>query len=141
MDTLFLTDIAVMDHVKNALPMIRYACYIALGAFAGYVIYKRISNKVITYLEVQKWAESICVPGDICHISRLSVVPDEVQRQIHKELGIQQIINGYRYDGSVFVTITDSQNNIKNTSYFMGKELDKELSDALSAEIEHRITF
>ena len=141
MDTLFLTDVAVMEHIKNALPIIRYACYSVVGAIFAYVIYKRITNKVITYFEVQKWAESVCVQGDICHISRVSDIPEQVQKQIRKELGLQQIINGYRYHGSVFVTITDGQNNIKNTSYFMGKELDKELSDALSVEIEHRITF
>lgn len=139
--SILLENISIVELVKNSLPYVRLACYAALGAFTAYVIYKRMTNKVITYFEIQKWAESVCVPGDICHISRLSAIPYEVQKQIHKELGMQQIINGYRYDGSVFVTITDSQNNIKNTSYFMGKELDKELSDALSAEIEHRITF
>ncbi len=139
--SILLENISIAGLVQYCLPYLRYACYVALVAFAFYVIYKRMANKVITYLEVQKWAESVCVPGDICHISRLSAIPYEVQKQIRKELGMQQIINGYRFDGSVFVTITDSQNNIKNTSYFMGKELDKELSDALSAEIEHRITF
>lgn len=138
---MLLNDISFMEIVKNYFPIVRYVCYAAVGAFAVYIVYKRITNKVITYLEVQKWAESVCAPGDICHISRLSVVPEEVQKQIHKELGMQQIINGYRSEGSVLVTITDSQNSIKNTSYFMGKELDKELTDALSAEIEHRITF
>lgn len=138
---LLLNDIIIMKFVKGCLPFVRYVCYTVIGAFAVYVIYKRISNKVITYLEVQKWAESVCVSGDICHISRVSVIPEEVQKQIRKELGMQQIINGYHFDGSVLVTITDGQNNIKNTSYFMGKGLDKELSDVLATEIEHRITF
>ena len=136
-----LNDISFMEILKNYLPIVRYVCYVAIAGCSLYIAYKRISNKVITYLEVQKWAESVCVPGDICHISRLSVVPKEVQKQIQKELGMHQIINGYRPEGSVLVTITDSQNNIKNTSYFMGKKLNKELSDALSVEIEHRITF
>lgn len=139
--SILLENISIVELVKNVLPYVRYACYAALSAFAVYIIYKRMSNKVITYLEIQKWAESVCVSGDICHISRVSAMPEVVQKQIRKELGTQQIINGYRYDESVFVTITDSQNNIKNTSYFMGKELDKELSDALTAEKEHRITF
>ena len=138
---ILLENISIVELVKNSLPYVRYACYAVFGAFAVYIIYKRIANKVITYFEVQKWAESVCVPGDICHISRVSSIPEEVQKQIRKELGVQQIINGYHYDGSVFVTITDSQNNIKNTSYFMGKGLDKELTDALAVEIEHRITF
>lgn len=138
---LLLNNITFAESMKVVLPFVRYACYAALGGFAVYVIYKRLSNKVITYLEVQKWAESVCVSGDICHISRVSDVPEEVQKQIRKELGMQQIINGFRNEGSVLVSITDGQNNIKNTSYFMGKELDKELTNALAAEIEHRITF
>lgn len=138
---LFLENISVMELMKSFLPFVHYTCYIIIGGFAAYVVYKRSANKIISYLEVQKWAESVCVPGDICHISRVSAVPKEVQKQIRKELGMQQIINGYRFDGSVFVTITDGQNNIKNTSYFMGKKVDKELSDALAVEIEHRIIF
>lgn len=138
---LLLNNITIMEFLKECLPLVRYACYTVIGAFAAYVIYKRVSNKVITYLEIQKWAETVCVSGDICHLSRVSDVPEEVQKQIRKELGMQQIINGYHFDGSILVTITDGQNNIKNTSYFMGKELDKELSDVLAAEIEHRIIF
>ena len=137
----FIEDTSILQSIKDCLPYVRYACYLILGGFAVYVVYKRIANKVITYQDVLEWAKKVCVPGDICHISRISVIPEQVQKQIRKELGMQQIINGYRYDGSVFVTITDGQNNIRNTSYFMGKELDKELSDALSAEVEHRIIF
>jgi hypothetical protein len=130
-----------MELLKEFLPLVRYACYTILGGFAAFVAYKRIANKVITYQEVLDWAKTVCKPGDICHISRVSDIPEQVQNQIRRELGAQQIINGFNYNGSVFVTITDSQNNIKETSYFMGKELDKELSNALATEIEHRIAF
>lgn len=138
---LLLEDISIMELVKSCLPFVRYACYTIFGGFAAFVAYKRIANKVITYQEVLDWAKTVCVPGDICHISRVSDIPEQVQKQIRRELGAQQIVNGFRFDGSVFVTITDGQNNIKNTSYFMGKELDNELSNALAIEIEHRITF
>ena len=136
-----LENISIMELVKNSFPYMRYTCYTVLALFVVYVAYKRIANKIITYQEVFEWAKKVCVAGDICHISRVSVIPEEVQKQIHKELGVQQIINGYKYDGSVFVTITDSENNIKDTCYFMGKELDKDLANALAAEIEHCITF
>lgn len=131
----------IMEFVKTILPFVRPFCYLALGCFAAYVVYKRAANKVITYSEIQQFAESECVPGDICHISRISDVPEEIQKQIRSELGIQQIINGYRFDGSILVTITDSQGNIKDTSYFMGKQLDKDLLYVLSIKIDHRITF
>ena len=138
---LLLENISIIELVKSCLPFVRYACYTVLGGFAVFVAYKRIANKVITYQEVLDWAKTVCIPGDICHISRVSDIPEQVQYQIRRELGTQQLINGFRYDGSVFVTITDGQNNIKNTSYFMGKALDAELSNALAAEIEHRIIF
>ena len=130
-----------MDLAKSCIPYVRNICYTVLVLFAAYVAYKRIANKIITYQEILEWAKKICTAGDVCHISRISVIPEEVQTQIRKELGWQQIINGYRYDGSVFVTITDSENNIKDTCYFMGKQLDKDLTNALATEIEHCITF
>lgn len=138
---LLLEDMSIMELVKSCLPYVRYTCYAILAGFAAFVAYKRLANRVITYQEVLDWAKTICASGDICHISRVSDIPKEVQSQIRKELGVQQIINGFRYDCSVFVTITDRENNIKDTSYFMGKELDKELNNALAAEVEHRITF
>lgn len=138
---ILLSEVPFVETIKGFFPIVRQCCYVVIGGFAAYVAYKRIANKVITYQEVLDWAKSVCVSGDICHISRVSDIPKEVQCQIRKELGVQQIINGFRYDGSVFVTITDGENNIKETSYFMGKELDKELNNALTAEVEHRITF
>lgn len=138
---MLLENTSTMEFVKIIFPYIRYTCYIVFALFALYVIYKRIANKIITYQEIIEWAKVVCVSGDICHISRISVIPEKVQKQIHKELGMQQIINGYKYDESVFVTITDSENNIKDTCYFMGKQLDKDLANALAVEIEHCITF
>jgi hypothetical protein len=68
-------------------------------------------------------------------------MPSEVRKRVRRQNGAIQIINGYSEDASVVVIITDSDNNIKQTSYFMGKSLDKELSQALTNEVKHRIIF
>lgn len=113
--------------------------FIAVGVVL--ILIKRAKRKSVTYREIENWAKSICSKGDICHISILANMPSEVRNSVRKQNGTSQIINGYREDTSVFVTITDSDNNIKQTSFFMGKSLDKELTQALASEIEHRINF
>lgn len=112
---------------------------IAIGVIV--VLIKRAKGRIVTYKEVENWAKSVCSIGDICHISILANMPAEVKTSVRKQNGAAQIVNGYREDSSVFVTITDADNNIKQTSYFMGKSLDKELTQALTNEVEHRIRF
>lgn len=112
---------------------------IALGAIS--LIYCRIRKKVITYREIETWAKSVCGNGDICHISILSNMPDEIKANVRRQNGARQILNGYKDESSIFVTVTDNNGNIKNTCYFMGKSLDNELKMALSSAIEHRIIF
>lgn len=112
---------------------------IAIGVIV--ILVKRAKRRTVTYREIENWAKSVCSSGDICHISILANMPSEVRASVRKQNGMAQIANGYREDTSVFVTITDSDNNIKQTSYFMGKSLDTELSQALTNEVEHRIRF
>lgn len=112
---------------------------IAIGAVI--ILFKRAKGRTVTYREIENWAKSICSNGDICHISILANMPPEVRASVRKQNGTSQIANGYKEDNSVFVTITDPDNNIKETSFFMGKSLDKELTQALSNEVEHRIIF
>lgn len=125
----------------TTMKIIQPVCYtlLALGAIA--ILIKRGQKRTVTYREIENWARSQCTQGDICHISILSNMPEQVKATVRKQNGFSQMLNGYKEDSSVFVTITDSSNNIKSTHFFMGKSLDKELSAALSSEIEHRIKF
>lgn len=125
-------------HLMN---YIRPICYtmLAIGVIA--VLIKRGQKRTVTYHEIENWARSVCSRGDICHISILANMPEEVKANVRKQNGASQLLNGYKEGTSIFVTITDADNNIKNTSFFMGKSLDRELESALSSEIEHRITF
>lgn len=112
---------------------------IALGIIA--ILIKRCQKRTVTYQEIVNWACSVCVNGDICHISILANMPEQVKKSVRQQNGFSQVLNGYREDTSVFVTITDDDNNIKSTHFFMGKAIDFELSAALSSEVEHRIKF
>ena len=125
-------------HLMN---YIRPICYTVLAIGVIAVLIERGQKKTVTYHEIENWARSVCSRGDICHISILANMPEEVKANVRKQNGASQLLNGYKEDTSVFVTITDADNNIKNTSFFMGKSLDRELESALSSEIEHRITF
>ena len=125
-------------HLMN---YIRPICYAVLAIGVVTVIIKRCQKRIVTYREIENWAKSICFHDDICHISLLSNMPEQVKASVRKQNGASQILRGYREDSSVFVTVTDADNNIKNTTFFMGKALDKELESALSSEIEHRIKF
>lgn len=125
-------------HLMN---YIRPICYTVLAIGVIAILIKRGQKRTVTYREIENWARSVCSRGDICHISILANMPVEVKANVRKKNGTSQLLNGYKEDTSVFVTITDADNNIKNTSFFMGKSLDRELESALSSEIEHRITF
>lgn len=130
-----------MMETINIMSYIKSICLSLIAIGVILILFKRAKRRIVTYREIEDWAKGVCAKGDICHISRLSDMPSEVRVSVRKQNGAAQIINGYKENSSVFVTITDSENNVKHTSYFMGKSLDKELMQALNNEIEHRITF
>ena len=106
----------------------------SLVAFAAiYLTYKRCSPRIVTLDEVQDWAEHNCAKGQICNISRVSVMPLEIQKQVRREIGFAQVINGYKMDQSIFVVVTDSNGNIIKHHYILGKKLDQDLSNALTS--------
>lgn len=125
-------------HIMN---YIRPVCYTAIALCAAAIIFKRCQKREVTYREIEEWARSVCSEGDNCNISRLSNMPSKVRESVRKQNGLSQIISGYKEDTSVFVIVTDAAGNVKNTSFFMGKSLDRELQIALSSATIHRIKF
>ncbi len=109
---------------------------------AGFVIIfiKRAMQKVITFKEISDWATSECSSGNVCTICILSKMPNEVRKSVRKSNGIMQIVNGYREDTSIFIAVSDSNDEIIKTYVFMGKSLDKELTQALSNSDILRLT-
>lgn len=128
-----------MIETAHIISYIKPVCLSVIAIGVILILVKRAKKRVITYREVEEWAKRVLDEGDICHISRLSDMPNEIRSSVRQQNGVGQIINGYKEDYSLFVTITDSENNIKNTSFFMGKSLDEELQKALSNVVEHRI--
>lgn len=131
----------MLEHLHSILQIIRYLCYTVLCGFSVYVIYKRLSKKVISYQEIKQWFDSTGVPGDTCHIYRMSSLPEEEQKRIRRELGFQQIINGFKFDTSLVATIKNGKGQIKDYHYFMGKELDGALIAKLANEGVCQIMF
>ena len=58
-------------------------------------------------------------------------MPNEVRKQVQYEIGFKRVLNGYKDETSIFVTILDDTNNIISSSYFLGTRLDEELKIAL----------
>lgn len=101
----------------------------------SFIAYRRLQKKIITFKEVKEWAETYKGKGENCFVSKLSAMPVEVRKQVQKEIGFQRILNGYKDETSIFVTVTDINNNVITSYYFLGTELDEELVLALSSGI------
>lgn len=119
------------EMIRCILPYVKYACWtIMIGGFA-YLAYRRSRAKIVTLKEITDWANENKTLGTDLFVSRLSVVPTEVCKAIHKELGAQIILNGYKDETSVLATITDVNHNVVKSFSFMGTKLDEELTLAM----------
>lgn len=96
------------------------------------IIANRIKNKVITFKEISNWATKESSAGDTCSVCILSNMPKEVRRTVRRQNGFSQVLNGYKEETSVFAVITNTDNEIIKTCFFMGKGLDDELTKAFA---------
>ncbi len=96
------------------------------------IIVNRIKKKIITFKEISNWATNESSIGDTCTVCILSNMPKEVRQSVRRQNGFSQVLNGYKEKASVFAVITNNDNEIKKTCYFMGKGLDDELSKAFA---------
>ena len=113
------------------MPFVKNLCwYIIIGGVV-YLLYRRNRQTIVTFKEVKEWAETYKGKGKNCFVSKLSVMPEEVRKQVQKEIGLQRIINGYKDETSIFATVTDANNNVITSYYFLGTKLDEELVLAL----------
>ena len=123
---------SVIDYIKPI-------CWSVLTVGVCTILFKRTRKRLVSFSEIEDWIRSVCLKGDVCHISLLANMPDAVRKGVRKQNGIAQVVNGYKEKCSIFATITDAENNIKTTKCFMGKELDNELQQALSHVVELRL--
>jgi len=117
--------------IATLLPYIRYVCWGIIVGCGIFLIYRRSTKKVVTYSQVRSLANSLKKIGTNMFVSKLSVMPDETKKAVKKQLGIQTVINGYKDEGSVFLTVTDVEGKIVYTDYIMGTCLDDELEVAM----------
>lgn len=117
--------------IKIVLPYIKGVSWSVIIAGTAYIIYHRNKVKIVSLKDVTLWANTNKGIGTNMFVSKLSMMPMEVRKQVQQEIGLKRIINGYKDDTSIFVTIMDDANNIISSSYFLGTKLDDELIIAL----------
>lgn len=117
--------------IKIVLPYIKGVSWSVIIAGTAYIIYHRNKVKIVSLKDVTLWANTNKGIGTNMFVSKLSMMPMEVRKQVQQEIGLKRIINGYKDYTSIFVTIMDDANNIISSSYFLGTKLDDELIIAL----------
>lgn len=117
--------------MRCVLPYVKYICCTIVICGFAYLAYHRSKTKLVTLKEITNWANENKSLGTDLFISKLSIVPIEVRKAIHKELGTQIILNGYKDETSVLATITDANHNVVKSFSFMGTKLDEELTLAM----------
>lgn len=115
------------EMIRCILPYVKYTCWTIIIGGLAYLVYRRSRTKTVTLKDITDWANENRSLGTDLFVSKLSVVPTEVRKAVHKELGTQIILNGYKDEASVLATITDANHNVVKSFSFMGTKLDEEL--------------
>lgn len=119
------------ETIKSILPYIKGLSWSVIIAGTAYILYNRTRAKVVSLNDITTWANQNKGVGTNMFVSKLSVMPNEVRKQVQHEIGLKRVLNGYKDETSIFVTILDDTNNIISSSYFLGTKLDEELKIAL----------
>ena len=119
------------ETIKLILPYIKGLSWSVIIAGTAYILYNRTRVKVVSLNDITTWANQNKGVGTNMFVSKLSVMPNEVRKKVQHEIGFKRVLNGYKDETSIFVTILDDTNNIISSSYFLGTRLDEELKIAL----------
>lgn len=119
------------ETIKLILPYIKGLSWSVIIAGTAYILYNSTRVKVVSLNDITTWANQNKGVGTNMFVSKLSVMPNEVRKQVQYEIGFKRVLNGYKDETSIFVTILDDTNNIISSSYFLGTRLDEELKIAL----------
>ena len=119
------------ETIKLILPYIKGLSWSVIIAGTAYILYNRTRVKVVSLNDITTWANQNKGVGTNMFVSKLSVMPNEVRKQVQHEIGFKRVLNGYKDETSIFVTILDDTNNIISSSYFLGTRLDEELKIVL----------
>lgn len=113
------------------LTFVKWICCAAIVGGLLFILWKRNKPKCVALKEIVSWANEHKSEGTNVYISRLSLMPSEIRKQIQREVGGKKIINGYRDEASIFATILDADKQVVTSWYFLGNQLDEELIIAL----------
>lgn len=117
--------------IKLTLDYIKGLSLVIIVFGIAYIVYNRKKVKVVSLNDIIRWANQNKGIGTNMYVSRLSIMPEQVRRQVKEEIGLKTLINGYKEETSMFVTVLDDEDNIISSSYFMGTKLDEDLEIAL----------
>lgn len=117
--------------IKLTLDCIKGLSLVIIVFGIAYIVYNRKKVKVVSLNDIIRWANQNKGIGTNMYVSRLSIMPEQVRRQVKEEIGLKTLINGYKEETSMFVTVLDDEDNIISSSYFMGTKLDEDLEIAL----------
>ncbi|MED9996431.1 MAG: hypothetical protein UFP03_06510 [Paludibacteraceae bacterium] len=117
--------------IKLTLDYIKGLSLVIIVFGIAYIVYNRKKVKVVSLNDIISWANQNKGIGTNMYVSRLSIMPEQVRRQVKEEIGLKTLINGYKEETSMFVTVLDDEDNIISSSYFMGTKLDEDLEVAL----------
>lgn len=117
--------------IKLTLDYIKGLSLVIIVFGIAYIVYNRKKVKIVSLNDIIRWANQNKGIGTNMYVSRLSIMPEQVRRQVKEEIGLKTLINGYKEETSMFVTVLDDEDNIISSSYFMGTKLDEDLEIAL----------
>ncbi len=116
------------EHIlSNYLAYIKSICWLVIIGGGVYILYQRSKKKLVTLKEIEQWAITNRGNGTHVMLHKLSVLPDEVKKEVRQEVGFKKVLYGYKDDASIHATILDENNTIVKRMLFSGNVIDKEL--------------
>lgn len=113
------------------LAYLKWICGVLIIGGLLYILWRRSRNQYVTLQEIISWANQYKDKGKNVYISKLSVMPAEIRKQVQHEIGGKRILNGYKDDTSIFATVVDTDKQVITSWYFLGNKLDNDLTIAL----------
>lgn len=113
------------------LPYIKGLSWSVIIIGTAYILYNRTKVKVVSLKDITIWANQNKGIGTNMFVSKLSVMPNEVRKRVQHDIGFKRVLNAYKDETSIFVTILDDADNIISSSFFLGTKLDEDLKIAL----------
>lgn len=117
--------------IMVVLKVVKWICWVGIMGGLLFIFWKRNKPKYVSLKEIVLWANEHKGEGTNVYISRLSIMPSEIRKQVQREVGGKKILNGYRDEASIFATILDADKQVVTSWYFLGNQLDEELIIAL----------